>query len=528
MLESALVSFEYLTDPEPLQHCVTYNDFVYEDVTQAALWPDQRFVPFTPVADRAPSVHLGLDRVPPAGLASLYVDVPEQEARAQAASPFVWEYRAAEGWRELTVLDETRGFRQSGMIQFIGPQDATPTDGLGGTLYRLRARLKQGESMYAAPIRGIWLNAVWAAEQHKIERELAGRSDGNPGQSFQLRRTPVLDGETVEVEEWSGRGDAWRSALPDVPETEIRFERDPATGVVASAWVRWQERAHFYASGPRDRHYVLERATGLLRFGTNVPSAGKRIAVSYASGGGVAGNVRAGAVKELRTAAPYISGVVNPIAARGGADSESIDRVLRRGPQHLRHRDRALSAQDFEWLALEASPEVARVRCQPLAGPDGTAQRGWVALVVVPRSLDARPALSAELARSVFDHVAARAPAGASIRVLGPRYAAVSVRAVVIPTDAAEAARIEARVRGALVRFLHPLTGGREGRGWAFGQFVHLSQLAAVIEGVDGVEHAEEITLLLDGVLAGAAVQVVADALVASGPHELVLRIGAQ
>jgi hypothetical protein len=537
IVKKALVSFEYLTNSERLHHFVVYNDFVFEDVTEAASRTDRWFVPFAPMSDRAPSVHLGLDRAPPDGLASLYVDVPEQEARSQAASPFVWEYRAADGWRELTVLDETNGFRQSGMIQFIGPQDAVPAvgpqdavpaDGLGGMRYWLRARLKWGEAMLPAPVGGVWLNAVWAAEKRKVERELAGRSDGNPGQGFQLRRTPVLNGETVEVEEWTGRGEAWRSALADAPETEIRFEKDPATGAVSSAWVRWQERAHFYESGPRDRHYVLERATGLLRFGANVPSAGKRIAVTYASGGGVAGNARAGAVKQLRTAAPYISGVTNPIAARGGADGESIEALLRRGPQRLRHRDRALSAQDLEWLALEASPEVARVRCLPLAGPDGTAQRGWVTLLVVPQSVDSRPALSAELARNVLGHIAARVPAGVRVRVVGPRYVAVSVRAVVVPVDAAEAARAEARVRGALDRFLHPLGGGRERRGWMFGQSVHLSQIAALIEGVDGVEHAEDITLLVDGVLAGTSVEVADDALVCGGPHELMLHIGAQ
>lgn len=529
MVKTSLVSFYYLTDPEPLDHCVVYNDFVYQDVTEDALWADRRFVPFAPVSDHSPSIHLGLNQAPPAGLASLYVHVPEQEARSQASSPFVWEYLSSDGWRELTVLDETRGFRQSGMIQFIGPLDAAPAERLGEKKrYWLRARLKQGEAMLAAPVGGIWLNAVWAAEKRKVERELAGRSDGNPGQSFQLRRKPVLDGETVEVEEWTGRGDAWRSALPGVAETEIRFENDPATGAVASAWVRWREREHFYESGPLDRHYVLERATGILRFGNKVPTAGKRISVSYSSGGGLGGNLPVGTVKELRTAAPYISGVVNPISAQGGADSENTDGVLRRGPQHLRHRGRALSAQDVEWLALEASPEIARVRCLPLAGPDGRAQRGWVTLLIVPRSLDARPAPSPELERSVLSHVTTYAPPGVRIRVVGPLYVAVSVYSVVVPADAGEAARLEARVRGALDLFLHPLGGGRESRGWEFGESVHLSQIAEVIEGVAGVDHAENITLLIDGVLAGASVVVPADALVAAGPHELMLRVGAQ
>ena len=237
----------------------------------------------------------------------------------------------------------------------------------------------------------------------------------------------------MEVEEWTGAGNAWRSALSGVADADIRIENDPVTGAAASVWVRWDEVAHFYDSRPRDRHYVLERTTGILRFGANIPPAGKRIAVSYASGGGIAGNVGAGTVKELRVAAPFIKGVTNPVAARGGAEGESSDGVLRRGPQHLRHRGRALSAQDLEWLALEASPEVARVRCLSLAGPDGRAQRGWVTLIVVPRATDSRPTPSPELASEVLQYVAAHAEAGLRLRVLGPRYTAVSVRSVVVP-----------------------------------------------------------------------------------------------
>ena len=107
-----------------------------------------------------------------------------------------------------------------------------------------------------------------------------------------MRRSPVLAGETVEVEEWVGRGEGWRNALPELDERDIRFERDPVTRVPVAAWVRWSAREHFFDSHSRDRHYVIERATGTLRFGANAPDAGRRISVSYSSGGGVAGNVR--------------------------------------------------------------------------------------------------------------------------------------------------------------------------------------------------------------------------------------------
>jgi hypothetical protein len=525
-VQKALISFEYLTDPEALDHCVIYNDFVYQDVTDAARWPDQSFVPYVPVSDTAAAVHLGFDRALPNGLVNLFVNVSEDGASALPASPFVWEYRAVDGWRELSVLDETHGFRQRGMIQFVGPPQAVAAEGLGDKpLYRLRARLKQGETNSAASCSGIWLNAAWASERRRIERELAGRSDGNPQQSFQLRRAPVLAGETVEVEEWVGKGEGWRNAFPEVAERDIRFERDPVTNAPIAAWVRWCERPHFFSSGPADRHYVLERATGVLRFGAHVPIAGRRISMSYTSGGGISGNVGPDAAKELRTAVPYLIGASNPIAAAGGAERESEPGILARGPQRLRHRDRGIAALDLEWLALEASPEVARVRCVPVQGPNGRAERGWITLLVVPYSRDALPVLSSELARTVRDHVSSRLPATARVRVVGPQYSAVSLRAVIVPSDPTLAAPVEGRVRTALDRFLHPLLGGSDARGWRFGEPVHLSQLASLIESVDGVEHAEDILPLVDGVVAGMVLEIRHDRLVCQGPHELVMRL---
>ena len=147
---------------------------------------------------------------------------------------------------------------------------------------------------------------------------------------------------------------------------------------------------------------------------------------------------------------------------------------------------------------------------------------------MVPHSLAARPELNGELARSVQNFLAARIPAGMHLRVVSPLYAPVSVRAIVVPADASLAAPIEARVRRELERFLHPLRGGRAGAGWQFGEPVYLSQIAASIEGVAGVEHTEEVMLSAGGALASMALEIPHDQLVCAGPHELVLRMGSR
>jgi hypothetical protein len=205
IITSLKLSYTFLTDPELLNHCLSKNDFVFEDDTEASLWPDQTFTPFHPVMDVQPAVHFGFDHALPAGLASLFLDIPESVAQDSGPSPFLWEYLSVNGWSELGVLDETQGFQSSGMLQLVGQPDAISAPGLGGNLYWVRARLKQGELPTAATVSGVWLNAVWASQRTSTATELAGAQRRQSGASLRLaahagagRRTggsPGMDGQ---------------------------------------------------------------------------------------------------------------------------------------------------------------------------------------------------------------------------------------------------------------------------------------------------------------------------------------------
>src|SRR5262249_33796880 len=149
--------------------------------------------------------------------------------------------------------------------------------------------------------------------------------------------------------------------------------------------------------------------------------------------------------------------VTNPRAADAGVDGESIEAVRRRGPETVRHQGRSLAGRDYEALAREASPGVARGKALPAAAPNLRSAPGWVTLFVVPRSADAEPVPSRELRREIHDFLAARAPATlacAHISVVGPKYLPVGVQGTVKPREAGEAAVVKSRVRLALETFL--------------------------------------------------------------------------
>lgn len=530
VIASLQLQYTFLTNSGLVQHCLSYNDFVFTDHSEDVQWPRRPFQPFTPVGDLQPAVHFGFSQQLPAGLVSLYFAAGGSDTAAASSSQFIWEYASANGWTSLSALDSTNGFSDSGFVQFVGPPDAAALSGLGGSLYWVRARLKPDLPTVALPGQGLWVNAVEAHQGQAVQDDTLGTSDGNPGQTFVFApmHVPVLPGETIQVREWSGRGNGWQTAVLGVSSAELQFDLDPTDGVtVIGVWVTWHSVDYFYDSGPNDRHYTLERATGLLEFPTPpygmIPPAGSLITANYFTGGGLSGNVPAGTVTELHSGVSYVQLVSNPLPATGGSATELVDRAQDRSTQRLRNRARALTAADFEWIACEASPEVARARCLPTTGPDGSGQLGFVTMVIVPNSVDAVPMPSAGLLSEVQSALTASACASVSTSILleSPVYTPLSVRADIVPIQITDAAVVEARVRDQLNTFLHPLLGGTSGSGWDFGQAVYQSQLATLLETTEGVDCIPLLQMLVNGAVIGDTAEIAPNCLVTSGDHQL-------
>ena len=401
----------------------------------------------------------------------------------------------------------------------------------------IRGRLQVDGEPLRSRVNGIHLNAVWASQLQTFENEPLGSSNGQAGQAFFFRHTPVLEGEAVEVRELDGpRANVeWPLLLAELErqglaETDLRLVKDAATGRVTEAWVRWRDRPSLAFSGPADRDYTIERSGGRLVFGDDthgkIPPLGTENvrAVRYRSGGGAAGNVPAGAITQLMSGV-VANGVTNPRAAEGGADGEATGSVLTRGPFTVRHRYQALSLADYEAMALEASPAVAVARALPTTHPSGRPAPGWVRVIIMPQSRDPRPLPSFGLRTRVHAFLATRCPAGLAqqITVAAPDYLAVGVQAVIAPVDPSAAAGALAAATRALQIFLHPLTGGPDGTGWPFGRDVFLSDVAAVLESIAGIDYVQTLDLLVDGTPRGVRVDVPPDRIVVAGELRLTL-----
>jgi len=409
--------------------------------------------------------------------------------------PLTWEAWTGSGWQACEVeSDGTGGLNRSGDVVLHVPAEHRASVVAGKRAGWLRCRVvdpPEGYPRYSAsPTVGTASaftigGTVPASHAEVVRDEVLGLSEGVPAQVFRLDRSPVVVGDGLVVQVAAGSG-----------------------------WDEWTEVESFAAAGPEDRVFRLDRATGEVHFGPAVrqadgtlrsygavPPKGAPLRVPvYRTGGGPRGNVAARTVTDLRTPIPGVDRVENRRPALGGVAGETVDEAKERGPLLLRTRDRAVTAEDYEELALRAAPSVARVRCVPATTPE---ESGGVRLLVVPTAVpdetgrlrfedlvpgeDALERITTRLDRS--------RPVGARLLVEPPFYQGVTIVARLAAKPRADGERLEREAVVALNRYFDPVTGGPDSGGWPFGRPVHAGEVYAVLQGLRGTELVEDVKL---------------------------------
>ena len=478
---------------------LAYDGYAYSDLTahDAAA---SGYQPFGATATTGSALLLGFDAAEafPGTEITFYVWANEatrsaavscgQPASAVYASATLsWQYWDGFEWSALTQLkDETAALTRSGQIVVMTPANAlqpTLIPPTTASLYWLRLHVDSSQYEQPPSIAAIRPNTMTLTQMQTVAGEVLGGSDGSRDQVFTLSQTPVLAGS-------------------------LTLTIDQGTGAET-----WTEVSDFYASGPLDLHYVLNRTTGEVRFGdgihgaipianANNPSANV-VATEYRYGGGSAGNVAANTLKTLRSPVTGIdgNGVTNVMAAYGGADEETLDDAKERAPSSIRARCRAVTADDFEVFAMQTA-NIARAKAYPLRHPDfpGAQIPGVVTVVVVPQSDSPRPVPSDGTLRTVCAYLDQRRLLTTELYVAPPTYQQVSVTVSLTAVDTADLAQVQRDVNAALLAYFHPLTGGDAGTGWPFGGTIMFSRVFGKVLAVSGAYAVNQLVITLESV----------------------------
>lgn len=428
---------------------------------------------FYGMKEKEAGIYLGFDRPLQNGPIKLYLDIGERagagEAPARTGQPgLVYEYCGKKGFSPLEPFDGTKGLQRSGCVTFSGREDFAPRRICGVTAYWIRITQngdglrKEVQAQRFPKINGMYLNTVKALAAEQMPDEFFDVAAGEEHKVCRLRKGNVFD-------------------------LSVRVNGE-----------RWEEVEDFADSGENDRHYVLDREQGIVRFsdGTNgaAPPAGEQqIAIRYRCGGGEEGNQPPGAVSGLNVSLGYVNRVCNHTPFCGGYDRESASGMLRRGADTLRHGGRAVTAGDYEALTCEASRFVRKVKCFPCYNLRGEYEPGCITLVVLQKDYKDGRRYFHRLREEIVEYLSGRAEgnlaAEGRLYVREPQFLELDceVRAV---AEAPEAVfEVQKNVEERLEAFLHPVTGNYHGGGWEIGTIPNETQIVNALKGVSGVRY---------------------------------------
>lgn len=329
------------------------------------------------------------------------------------------------------------------------------------------------------------VNAVEVVAQEVMLDQVIGQGDGRAGQVVSIGRTDV-DATSVQIE---------------VSENGI--------------YVPWQQVANFSGRGVNDRVYQFDASSGSVIFGDGIrgkrPAPGERIrAARFCAGGGSSGNLPVGSVKQLLSANPTELQVQQDWPLSGGQEAESVAQAEQRIPAELRHRDRAVTREDFIQLAQD-NPVVPVGRAELIPGlmPGNSLDAiqtdvpGVVSLLVMPPAepaLGSAPKPSAGLLNDVFRYLAPRTLLGTELYVLSPQFVPVALSLSLEVMDRSNLTSIIHAVEKNLLNSLWPLApGGFNGTGWPLGRELDVNELRTLAGRTPGVLAINELQLYFQG-----------------------------
>jgi Baseplate J-like protein len=190
---------------------------------------------------------------------------------------------------------------------------------------------------------------------------------------------------------------------------------------------------------------------------------------------------------------------------------QDLEQERRRVLSDHRRVQRAVTAADFEAIAIAASPEpgssseerVVQARCLPgmnLAQSgvpfEKAAVPGHVSVVLLSENRDE----PTEQLRKTVSAALDRARLLTSwVHVVGPQYVSIAVRLRITVTDGADPDAVRGVAVERLSRFFDPHHGGLQETGWPLGRSVFISDIYALLARLPGVSFVSKVINSLTG-----------------------------
>ncbi len=379
-IRNATFRWDYAA-PRRAVYCFSENNGVQHVLEGADSLTRLQFPALLPLAAARAAMYFRFDMSPHAMPLSLRFQV---EGRASLTGQLLWEYWNGKDFEPIRTVDQTERLLHSGEMFLFLPRRLPEAEKFGASGFWLRLNCSAEEKGVMPTVASVTVNAVSACQRQRETDQYFDTDIYEAGKRVALLNLPVQTCR-VWVDELGSIPEAEREALRQEDPEGVRLEWEDH--VLTHCWIAWRQVEDLALAGPDERVFTLEPFQGIVSFGDGrqgrvPPSGDHNIRVEYSSGGGVRGNVPAGAVTSLLTAMPQVSDVYNLTAMSGGTGRLTLEEIEARGSRFLHNRGRAAGRSDYEELVREHFPQVRHVRCFSGKDERGEAAPGHIAVVI--------------------------------------------------------------------------------------------------------------------------------------------------
>jgi|HubBroStandDraft_6_1064221.scaffolds.fasta_scaffold19995_2 hypothetical protein len=261
--------------------------------------------------------------------------------------------------------------------------------------------------------------------------------------------------------------------------------------------VYWKEVDELYGNTGKDQVFstsidsegmIVQLGDGLT--GAQAPTGRSNVLATYRQGIGVVGNVPAGTLKTLLDKPVGLKSVINPVAANGGADPESLNQSRTNAPNTVRTFGRIVSLQDFADQARQYAGIAKAAAVSEWSGED------QVAYLTVA-GVDGAEIVDPTFSDLVSDLNMRRDP-NRSMRVRSYIQINIQVAAQIDVDPTRVPSDVQVAAQTALINYL-------SFDNLQFGQPIHLSSIYEVLQAVPGVVAADVLLLQFKSPAVGAS-----------------------
>ena len=186
--------------------------------------------------------------------------------------------------------------------------------------------------------------------------------------------------------------------------------------------------------------------------------------------------------------------LLSDIPASRDMSKKEIRKSLLAFGNHLPAPTRAVTLKDYEYFALH-TPELKGKLARAKATADKATNK--VTVLVIPHSEDSKPNLKTTEKKSVKKYLENKKLLTTKICMTKATYVPIDV-SVTLFTQYGDPVKMREEIRLILKKFLHPLYGGTEGKGWAFGEDVHISHIYLLLNKLNKVDRIDTVNIKTD------------------------------